>query len=373
MIYLDYNSTTPLDPQVLETMLPFLKENYGNAHSVHALGKKSFVAVEKAREKIAQLIEVQAHQLVFTSGATEAINWTLQGFIEKNKVKNPHIITTQTAHKALLHTCEYLEKKDVEVTYLGINEDGILDLEELKNQLKENTILVALMHANNETGVIQPIKEVVDILENHLALLFCDATQSIGKIPVSFQDLKVDFAAFSAHKLYGPKGVGALYLKDINTISPLIYGGGHERGLRSGTLNVPAIVGLGEACHLVQKNLKEEKERIQDLREVLEQKLSLINAKINGHLTHRLPNTINLSFEDINATMLMEILQNQLAISTGSACTSNQPAPSHVLQAMGFSKGRIHSSIRLSLGRFTTPKEIEQAADLLIQTVENLR
>ena len=375
LIYLDYNATTPLDPQVLESMLPFLKEDYGNAHSVHALGKKSFIAVEKARIEVANLINTQAHKLIFTSGATEAINLTLQGFVEKNEVKNPHIITIQTAHKALLNTCQYLEKKGVEITYARVNEEGILSVEEVEKQLKDNTVLVALMHANNETGVIQPIEEVAELLKNHRAFLFCDATQSIGKIPVSVNELDVDFMAFSAHKLYGPKGIGALYLKEIEAtpLNPLLYGGGHEQGLRSGTLNIPAIVGFGKACRLVQENVREEKTKIQELKNELESKLLGINAKINGHLIQRLPNTINIALEGINATMVMEVLQDKIAMATGSACTTNNPAPSHVLKAMGFSKNRIHSSIRLSLGRFTTAQEVEQAANLLIQTIKNLR
>lgn len=372
MIYLDYNATTPIDPQVLQTMLPYFQENFGNAHSSHALGKKSFIAIEQAREQIAELIQCKPTEITFTSGATEALNIALQGFYSANKTKGNHIITVQTEHKAVLNTCKFLETQGAKVSYLPVNEKGEIDLKILQKTIQKDTILIVIMYANNETGVLHPIQEISKIAHEHNIPICCDATQAIGKVSINIQELAIDLMAFSAHKCYGPKGIGALYKNHKTKLSPLVFGGGHEKNIRSGTLNVPAIIGFGEATKIIQEE-GYYTEKILALRNQLLSNLAEINAIINTDLKNALPNTLNLSFTGIEATMLTEILQSQLAIATGSACTSTNPTPSHVLQAMQLPKYQIHSSIRISIGKQTTLEEINQASTLLINTIKKIQ
>jgi len=372
MLYLDYNATTPIDSLVLKAMIPYLKENFGNAHSSHAFGKKAFIATEQARECIAQLIYCKPSEIIFTSGATEALNTALQGFYAANKTKGNHIITVQTEHKAVLSTCKFLETQGAKITYLPVNQRGAIDLNALQNAIQKDTILLAIMYANNETGMLHPIKKITEIAHKHDLPICCDATQVIGKIPVNIQELGIDLMAFSAHKCYGPKGIGALYISPKIKLSPLIFGGGHEKNMRSGTLNVPAIIGFGEATKIIQKE-GYHTAKTTNLRSQLIKNLLEINAIINTDLNNALPNTLNISFANIEATMLTEILQNQLAMATGSACTSTNPTPSHVLQAMQLPKHQIHSAIRLSIGKQTTLEEINQASTLLKDTIKKLQ
>lgn len=372
MIYLDYNATTPIDSKVLKAMLPYLQENFGNAHSSHALGKKAFIATEQAREQIAQLIHCKSNEITFTSGATEALNIALQGFYTANKTKGNHIITVQTEHKAVLNTCQFLETQGAKITYLSVNEKGKIDLDVLQKTIQKDTILIVIMYANNETGTLHPMQEISQIAKKNSIPICCDATQAVGKIPINIQELQIDLMAFSAHKCYGPKGIGVLYKNPKVKLSPLIFGGGHEKNIRSGTLNVPAIIGFGEAAKIIQKE-GYHTEKIRNLRGKLSHNLSETNVIINTDLNNSIPNTLNLSFTGIEATMLTEVLQNQLAIATGSACTSTNPTPSHVLQAMNLSKHQIHSSIRISIGKQTTLEEINKASTLLINTIKKLQ
>lgn len=371
-VFLDYNSTTPVDPLVLEKMLPYFTEKFGNAASkTHSFGWVADDAVDYARTQVADLIGSEKEEIIFTSGATEAINMALKGTFENFSFKGNHIITVKTEHKAVLDTCSYLERKGARITYLDVDREGIFDLDELTAAITASTILVCTMFANNETGVIQPIEKIGKICRDKSVFFFCDATQAAGKTRLDVNEQCIDMMCISAHKLYGPKGVGALYLRRRNpraTLTPLIHGGGHERGFRSGTLNVTGIVGFGTACELAQKNMWEEGTRISRLRAILEQ--TIINSPsfseligiesvfINGSIKNRLNNTSNICFKNIlSADFLKKI--TDVAVATGSACSSANPAPSHVLKAMGLTDEEAGSSIRFSLGRFTTEEEIQ--------------
>ncbi|MBL4655775.1 MAG: cysteine desulfurase [Bacteroidia bacterium] len=362
-IYLDYNATTPVDREVVEAMMPYFLENFGNASSAHSHGWDAEEAVDDAREKVAQLVNANSNEIIFTSGATESINLAIQGVINDSVLPNKHMVAVSTEHKAVLDTCTYLKSKDVEISYLNVDQNGLIDLGELQKSIKENTLLISVMYANNETGVIQSIKEIGKIARDNTAIFFSDATQAVGKIPVDVVQDNIDLMAFSAHKLYGPKGVAALYVKRTNPkieIQPLVFGGGHEKGLRSGTLNVPGIVGFGKVCELSLLHLKSEQLRISTLRDEMELKLLEIEGvQINCKDVRRLPNTTSVSFQDIEANMLIESLGNEISISTGSACTTNNPEPSQVLKAMGLNPEQVHGSIRISLGKSTTNKELE--------------
>jgi cysteine desulfurase len=376
-IYLDYNATTPVDKRVLEAMLPYFTDQFGNASSrTHAFGWIAEDAVKIAREKVAQLINCTSQEIVFTSGATEAINLAIKGVWDNYQSKGNHIITVKTEHKAVLDCCKTLEKKGAEVTYLTVNRDGLIDLDELKNALTPQTILVAVMFANNETGVIQPIKAIADLVHANNSIFMCDGTQVIGKINIDVEDEGIDLMCLSAHKFYGPKGVGALYVRRKNprvTLHSQMDGGGHERGLRSGTLNVPGIVGLGKACELAQTEMWEDSSRISKLRTKLEQHLcELEHVFINGSTKHRLFNVTNITFQGIRSEMLINKISN-IAVAMGSACTSAIAEPSHVLKAMGLSDADSYSSIRFSLGKYTTLEEIDETIEVVTRALEGLK
>ncbi len=363
-IYLDHNSTTPVDRRVVEAMLPYFTEMFGNASSVsHPFGWDAEEAVNYAREKIAELIGAKSSEITFTSGATEAINLALIGVCEANTQKGNHIITCKTEHKAVLDTCDYLETRGFEVTRLDVDDNGNIDLNAFRKALNHRTILVSVMHSNNETGIIHPLQKIAAMLKNHQALLMTDATQSLGKIALDVDRMGIDIATFSAHKMYGPKGVGALYLKkpkvSCKTIS---FGGNHEKGLRAGTLNVPGIVGFGKACEICQTEMESEAERLMDLRDALETELSDVDGLlVNGQDTNRLPHMTNISIPNIDGSRLLRTLKN-LALSQGSACTSGSTEASHVLKNMGLSDELAYSSLRIGLGRHTTIEEIYRAA-----------
>ncbi|MBL7892319.1 MAG: IscS subfamily cysteine desulfurase [Bacteroidia bacterium] len=363
LIYLDYNSTTPVDDRVLKTMLPYFSEKFGNAASkTHALGWVAEEAVKNARERVAQLINCTEQELIFTSGATEAINLAIKGVYEAYQTKGKHLVVAATEHKAVLDTCKALERKGAEITYLPVDREGLIDLNQLSNSIIPSTILVCVMFANNETGVIQPIEQIAAIVHSKGSIFMSDATQAVGKVNVDVQAEGIDLLCLSAHKLYGPKGAGALYVRRKNprvTLAAQIHGGGHERGLRSGTLNVPAVVGLGKACDIAKAEMWDDAQRISKLRTLLEQSLLEIDGVfVNGSQKNRLPNVTNLSFTGIKADSLIAKLQD-IAISTGSACSSAIPEPSHVLMAMGLTQEQAYSAIRFSLGKYTTEEEVK--------------
>jgi len=369
-IYMDNNATTPMDPRVLEAMLPFFTKYFGNASSrTHSFGWEADAAVEYAREQVAYLINAEPQEIVFTSGATEADNLALKGIFEMYQSKGNHIITVKSEHKAVLDSCIHLEKMDADITYLDLKNDGLIDTEELENAINAGTILISVMYANNETGVIQPIKEIAAIAKKNGVLFFSDATQAVGKIPVDVIKDGIDLMSFSAHKMYGPKGAGALYVRRKNPrvrMAAQMDGGGHERGMRSGTLNVPGIVGFGKACELARIEMKKDGERMCKMRNKLEAELLKTGrAFINGNTEHRLPNVSNMSFKNVNGVDLISLLNKNIALSSGSACTSGTNEPSYVLKAMGLTDEIARSSLRFGLGRFTTEEEIEYTIEQL--------
>lgn len=375
-IYLDYNSTTPVDPRVLEEMLPYFNERFGNASSVsHMFGWEAEEAVNLAREQVAGLIGASAGEITFTSGATEAVNLVIRGMFMANDDTRRHIITCATEHKAVLDTCKFVEQSGGTVTYLPVDKSGSIDLKKLENAITDHTILVCLMHANNEIGTIHPLKEIARITREKSIPLLSDATQSVGKIPVDVNELGVDMITFSSHKLYGPKGAGALYISKKNKpgITPILTGGGQEKGMRPGTMNVPAIVGFGKACEICSKEMKDETNRLSPLRDQMESELSdWDSVQINGNLRNRLPYMTNLTFQNIDSSHLLLRLRN-LAVSQGSACTSATQKPSHVLEAIGLPDDRALSSIRVGLGRFTTEEEIEAAIREMKDVIPQLK
>jgi cysteine desulfurase len=377
-IYLDYNATTPCDPLVVEAMLPFFQYIYGNAASrSHSFGWQAQEAVAIAREQVADLIGAEAREIVFTSGATESANLALKGVFERYSTKGNHIITVMTEHNAVLDSCRHIEKMGGEVTYLSVNAKGLIHTAELEAAIRQSTILISVMYANNEIGVIQPVAEIGDLAKKRGILFFTDATQAAGKIPVDVQSDGIDLMAFSAHKIYGPKGVGALYVRRKDprvTISAQMDGGGHERGMRSGTLNVPGIVGFGKACQLCKEQMNAEKKRIRPLRDKLERALLTLEAsQVNGDTTNRLDQISNMSFKYVQSEALMQGLSKNIAVSSGSACTSASLEPSHVLKALGLDDDLSHSSIRFGLGRFTSEEEIDYAVSEVKKTVIRLR
>lgn len=377
-IYLDNNATTPMDPRVLEAMTPYFLEHFGNAASRnHPFGWEAEEAVDYAREQVAKLIGADPKEIIFTSGATEADNLGIKGVFEMYASKGNHIITATTEHKAVLDTCKHIEKMGGEVTYLQVNAEGIIDLKELEAAMKPTTILVAIMYANNEIGTLQPIKEISAITRKHGALLFTDATQAIGKIPVDVNKDGIDLAAFTAHKMYGPKGVGALYVRRKNPrvkVTAQMDGGGHERGMRSGTLNVPGIVGFGKACELCRLDMDADTKRISKLRDKLENALLLLEeAYVNGSREFRLPHVTNISFKHVEGEGLLMGFNKNIALSSGSACTSASLEPSYVLKALGLGDDLAHSSLRFGLGRFTTEEQIDYTIKAISETVIKLR
>ena len=376
-IYLDYNATTPVDEQVLEVMLPYFSRRFGNASSTtHSFGWTAEEAAEQAREQVAGFLgAADADEVLFTSGATEAINAAIKGVAEAYARKGRHIVTAQTEHKAVLDTCKALEHQDYDVTYLPVDESGRVDPDDVEAAFTDETILAAIMWANNETGVLQPIPEIYERVRSRDILFMTDATQAVGKVPVSVEH--ADLLACSGHKVYGPKGVGALYVSRRNPrvrLVPLIDGGGQESGRRGGTLNVPGIVGMGEALERAQEKTEEESSRLEQLRNRFEAKLldELPDLLMNSEGAPRLPQTANISFRGLEANNLMTALRN-VAVSSGSACTSGSNKPSHVLKAMGLSGEEARAALRFSLGRYTTEEEVDYAAEQVIEGVSQLR
>ena len=395
-IYMDNHATTPMDPRVLEDMLPYFVEKFGNAASRnHSFGWAAEEAVETARERIAKLIGATPKEIIFTSGATESDNLAIKGAVEMYREEGDHIITAVTEHKAVLDTCKHLEKDGFRVTYLPVQKDGLIDLDDLKRVLDgktietvdgktvdertidSKTILVSIMSANNEIGVLQPIEEIGRLCRERGVIFHTDAAQSIGKIPIHVDKQNIDLMSIAGHKLYGPKGVGALYVRNKNPrlrLSALLDGGGHERGMRSGTLNVPGIVGLGKACAIAQQDMLKESCHLAGRRNRLRDRIMsrLDEVAINGSMEHRLPGNLNLSFAHVDGESLMMAL-NDIAVSSGSACTTAKIEPSHVLRAIGISDDLAHSSIRFGIGRFNTEAEVDYVADRIVETVTRLR
>jgi cysteine desulfurase len=377
-IYLDHNATTPCDPRVVEAMLPFFTTQFGNAASRHhSFGWQAEAAVDKAREQVAQLIGAEPNEVVFTSGATEATNLAIKGVFETYAVKGNHIITCSIEHKAVLDSCKHLEKLGADVTYLNVDRTGRIDLRQLEEAIKPATILIAIMYANNEIGTILPVWEISKIARKHNVLFFSDATQAVGKIPVDVNRDGIDLLALTAHKLYGPKGVGALYVRRKGPrvkLAAQMDGGGHERGVRSGTLNVPGIVGLGIALEICRNEMEGEAARTSRLRDKLEKSLlQLEETFVNGDVLHRLPHTTNLSFSYVESEGLLMALNKEIALSSGSACTSGSLEPSYVLKALGLTDELAHSSLRFGVGRFTTEEEIDYVIQRVSNAVKELR
>ena len=377
-IYLDNNSTTPMDPRVLEVMTPFFLQHFGNAASRnHPFGWEAEEAVDYAREQVAKLIGADPKEIIFTSGATEADNLGIKGVFEMYASKGNHIITATTEHKAVLDTCKHIEKLGGEVTYLQVQPDGLIDMKALEAAIKPNTILIAIMYANNEIGTVMPIKEISAIARRHGVLVFTDATQAVGKIPVDVNKDGIDLMAFTAHKMYGPKGVGALYVRRKNPrvkVTAQMDGGGHERGMRSGTLNVPGIVGFGKACELCMLDMEGDTKRVSKLRDKLETALLLLEeAYVNGSREHRLPHVANISFKHVEGEGLLMGFNKNIALSSGSACTSASLEPSYVLKALGLGDDLAHSSLRFGLSRFTTEEEVDYTIKAISETVIKLR
>lgn len=368
--YFDNNATTRIDDRVLDSMLPFLKEEFGNAaSSTHHYGWVAKQAVDEARKKIASYIHAEESEIIFTSGATEAINLAIIGVFEIYKNKGNHIVTVKTEHKAVLDTCQALEKKGAQVTYLDVDAEGIVDLQQLKSALTDQTVLVAVMLANNETGVIQPIEEIAEIVHAAKSIFLCDATQAGGKINIDVQELGADLLCLSAHKMYGPKGIGALFVRRKNprvVLGPLIHGGGHERGLRSGTLNIPAIAGFGKACEIATAETWDNNTEVSKLRAYLEhQLLDIRGVRINGSTRYRLYNTSNICFSGHKASELVSQWNRNFAVALGSACTSAEAQPSHVLAAMGLNEADSYASVRFSFGKYNTMEEVQKAVEII--------
>ena len=378
-IYLDYAASTPIDPKVFRAMLPYLKKDFGNPSSIHSFGQKALTAVDEAREQVSKFLGCQINEIVFTGSATEANNLVIQGICARPGLAHPHIITTQVEHHAVLETCRALEKQGVEVTYLPMDKDGLVSVSDVEKAIKPNTILVSIMYANNEIGTAQPIAEISKLIGHRMSKIYfhTDAVQAANYLDCDVNKLGVDLLTLSAHKIYGPKGVGALYIKKGTPIEPLIFGGGQESGLRSGTENVPGIVGLGAATKEIQDpKIKIQNIRIRQLRDKLIKGIlkRIPDARLNGSPIHRLPNNINISFKGAEGEALVIALdQKGIAVSTGSACSSKTLEPSHVLLALGLSEEEAHCSLRITLGRYTTEEEIDKFLKVLPLIVEKLR
>ena len=377
-IYLDHNATTPCDPRVVEAMVPYFTHEFGNAASRnHPFGWHAEEAVDLAREQVAKLIGADPKEIIFTSGATEGDNLALKGVFEMYASKGNHIITCNIEHKAVLDTCKHLEKEGAEVTYLKVNDNGLIEMAELEAAIRPTTILIAIMYANNEIGTVMPMKEISALAKKKGILVFSDATQAVGKIPVDVNKDGIDLMAFSAHKMYGPKGVGALYVRRKNPrvkVTAQMDGGGHERGMRSGTLNVPGIVGFGKACEIAYNEMEEETKRVSALRDKLQNALLQVEeAYLNGDINHKLPHVTNISFKYVEGEGLMMGFNKNIAVSSGSACTSASLEPSYVLKALGLGDDLAHSSLRFGLGRFTTEDQIDYTIEQVTTTVNKLR
>ena len=375
-IYLDHHATTPVDPRVFEIMTPYFTENFGNASSLdHTYGYDASDAVKKARETIANAIGANVAEIIFTSGATESDNLALIGVMEKNKEKGNHLITCATEHKAILDTAHHLESLGYKVTFLPVDEFGQINLESLKEAITEQTILISIMAANNEIGTIADIAEIGKIAHEHNVLFHTDAAQAVGHFPIDVQKMNIDLMSFSSHKIYGPKGIGALYVRSLSPrvkIDSIVYGGGQERNIRSGTLNVPGIVGFAKAIEIAQKEMEQENEKFKKWMNIMLAKLSEAGAKLNGHPEKRLAHNLNVRFDGIESKAIINSVSKKIAISAGSACTTQVVEPSHVLLALGLSEDQTHSSIRVGCGRFNTEEEIKIAADEIYHAVESL-
>lgn len=378
-IYLDNHATTPMDPRVLEAMLPYFTDRFGNAASrSHQFGWDAEAAVETAREQVAKLIGATGKEIIFTSGATESDNLAIKGVAEMDQHKGNHIITVATEHKAVLDSCKHLAKHGYKVTYLPVEPDGLLNLERLKAAFTDKTILVSIMAANNETGVLQAMAEIGKLCRERGVLFHSDAVQAAGKVTLDVNQMSLDLVSLTAHKFYGPKGCGALYVRNQGPrvqLSAIIDGGGHERGMRSGTLNVPGIVGFGKACEVAREEMAAEDQRVAALRDRLHDKLlaELDEVSINGNMTHRLPGNLNMSFHHADGESLMAGINHVVAVSSGAACTSAKLEPSYVLKALGLSDDAANSSIRFGIGRFNTEPEIDYVAERVVEVVSSLR
>ncbi|MDI6645024.1 MAG: cysteine desulfurase NifS [Methanobacteriaceae archaeon] len=376
MRYMDHSATSPVNPEVLEEMLPYFNQSFGNASTLYALGREARTAMENARKQVASLIGAQPEEIYFTSGGTESDNMAIKGVVSKLKNKGNHIITSAIEHPAVLETCKYLEKEGYKVTYLPVYEDGIVKVSDVEEAITSETILITVMHANNEIGTIQPVAEIGALAREKGIYFHTDAVQSVGKIPVNVEDMNVDLLSISSHKLYGPKGVGALYIRKGVQIQPLIHGGGHERGMRPGTENIPGIVGLGKACQIAEENLEKNMEYVSSLRDqLIEGVLGKIEQSyLNGHPTKRLPNNANFRFTGIEGeSLVLQLDAKGINASTGSACSSKKLEPSHVLMAIGLKEVDAHGSLRISLGTENTPQDIDYTIDAIEEVVERLR
>ena len=376
MIYMDHSATSPVDPEVFEAMKPYFVDNFGNASTLYSQGRDARKAMEAAREQVASLIGAKPEEVIFTSGGTESDNIAIKGTAYRLKNKGNHIITSAIEHPAVRETCKYLEKNGFEVTYLPVYEEGIVRVSDLEDAITDKTILITIMHANNEIGTIQPISEIGKIARENKIYFHTDAVQTVGKIPVNVEEMNVDMLSLSAHKVYGPKGIGALYVKKGVRLEPIIHGGGHEKGLRPGTENVSGIVGLGKACELAEKNLLEDTKYITNLRDKLIDGIldSVEQSYLDGHRTKRLPNNVNLRFTGIEGESLVLHLDSKgVAASTGSACSSKSLEPSHVLIALGLEHVEAHGSLRLTLGKENTEEEVDYVITAVKEVVETLR
>ena len=375
-IYLDYAATTPCHPEVIEEMLPFFNQIYGNPSSVYQLAQKAKGAIEEAREKVARLLNAEPEEIIFTGGGTEADNMAIKGVAFANKKRGNHIITSKIEHHAVINTCKWLEKQGLKVTYISVDKFGVIDLDELRKSLTDKTILISIMHANNEVGTIEPIQEIAKIARERGIYFHTDAVQTTGKVPIDVKESGIDMLSLSGHKLYGPKGIGALYVRKGVKISPLIHGGHHERNRRAGTENVPGIVGLGKACEIASKEMANEEKRLRELRDRLYKGLNerIDDIILNGHPQHRLPGILNICVKYVEGeSMLINLDLEGICVSSGSACTSGSLEPSHVLLAMGVPAEVAHGSLRFSLRRNTTQKDIDRVISVLPSVVEKLR
>ena len=375
-IYLDYAATTPCHPEVIEEMLPFFNQIYGNPSSVYQLAQKAKGVIEEAREKVARLLNAEPEEIIFTGGGTEADNMAIKGVAFANKKRGNHIITSRIEHHAVINTCKWLEKQGLKVTYISVDKFGVIDLDELRKSLTDKTILISIMHANNEVGTIEPIQEIAKIARERGIYFHTDAVQTAGKVPIDVKESGIDMLSLSGHKLYGPKGIGALYVRKGVKISPLIHGGHHERNRRAGTENVPGIVGLGKACEIASKEMANEEKRLRELRDKLYKGLNerIDDIILNGHPHRRLPGILNICVKYVEGeSMLINLDLEGICVSSGSACTSGSLEPSHVLLAMGVPAEVAHGSLRFSLGRNTTQKDIDRVISVLPSIVEKLR
>ncbi len=373
---MDHSATTPVHPEVLEAMLPYFTKHFGNASSVHSFGRDAKNAIEEAREKIADFIGAQPNEIIFTSGGTESDNFAIEGVAFENSKKGNHIITSIIEHHAVLNTCKHLESHGFHVSYISVDEHGVVDLDHLRNSIREDTILITIMHANNEIGTIEPLKEIGAIAKENGIIFHTDAVQSVGKIPVNVNDLGVDLMTMSAHKIYGPKGIGALYIRRGTKIEPLIRGGHHERNRRAGTENVPGIVGFGKAIEIASADMEQESKRMWDLTEQLKDGLieRIEYVYENSHPTKRVPNIINLSFDYVEGeSIILNLDIKGVAASTGSACTSGSLEPSHVLTALGLCASTAQGAVRFSLGRDNTKEDVDYVIDIMPEIINRLR